>query len=138
MVADGFRRIDVEEMDIEELYALLYMNADIKKLLRELLTLIDEYSKAIKESRKRYTKLRAPPVKAYKANKGDEVDELLAKWINQHGCAIKITRLGGGFYMFGTKKIYAKIMNGRLVIRVGGGYMSIDEFMKYHGVQEMQ
>ena len=40
--------------------------------------------------------------------------------------------------MFGTKKIYAKIMNGRLVIRVGGGYMSIDEFMKYHGVQEMQ
>ena len=48
------------------------------------------------------------------------------------------TRLGGGFYMFGTKKIYAKIMNGRLVIRVGGGYMSIDEFMKYHGVQEMQ
>ena len=68
-------------MDIE-LYALLYMNADIKKLLRELLTLIDEYSKAIKESRKRYAKLRAPPVKAYKANKGDEVDELLAKWIN--------------------------------------------------------
>lgn len=40
--------------------------------------------------------------------------------------------------MFGSKKIYAKIMNGKLVIRVGGGYMSIDEFMKHYGLQEMQ
>jgi len=35
--------------------------------------------------------------------------------------------------MFGSKKIYAKIINGKLVIRVGGGYMSIDEFMFYYG-----
>jgi len=40
--------------------------------------------------------------------------------------------------MFGSKKIYAKIMNGKLVIRVGGGYMSIDEFMKHYGMQDMQ
>ena len=39
--------------------------------------------------------------------------------------------------MFGTKKIYAKIINGKLVIRVGGGYMSIDEFMFYYGAQEL-
>jgi len=63
---------------------------------------------------------------------------MLADWINQHGCLIQIKRLGKGFYMFGTKKIYAKIMNGKLVIRVGGGYMSIDEFMKHYGMQEMQ
>ena len=41
--------------------------------------------------------------------------------------------MGAGYYMFGTKKIYAKIINGKLVIRVGGGYMSIDEFMFYYG-----
>jgi len=51
-----------------------------------------------------------------------------------HGCTIWFERLGGGFYMFGSKKIYAKIMNGKLVIWVGGGYMSIDEFMKHYGL----
>ena len=38
--------------------------------------------------------------------------------------------------MFGEKKIFAKIINGKLVIRVGGGYMNIDEFMKHYGMQE--
>lgn len=37
--------------------------------------------------------------------------------------------MGGGYYMFGTKKIYAKILNNKLVIRVGGGYMAIGEFV---------
>ena len=39
--------------------------------------------------------------------------------------------------MFGTKKIYAKIMNGKLVIRVGGGYMNIEEFIKTYADQEL-
>ena len=39
--------------------------------------------------------------------------------------------------MFGSKKIFAKIINGNLLIRVGGGYMSIDEFMFYYGAQEL-
>ena len=48
-----------------------------------------------------------------------------------------ITRLGGGFYMFGTKKIYAKIMNNKLVVRVGGGFMGIDEFIHSYGESEL-
>ena len=48
-----------------------------------------------------------------------------------------ITRLGGGFYMFGTKKIYCKIMNGRLVVRVGGGYMDIQEFINTYADSEI-
>ena len=44
-----------------------------------------------------------------------------------------ISRMGNGFYMFGTKKIFAKIINGNLLIRVGGGYMGIEEFMFYYG-----
>ncbi len=32
--------------------------------------------------------------------------------------------------MWGTKKFFAKIMNNRLIIRVGGGFMNIDEFIK--------
>lgn len=31
--------------------------------------------------------------------------------------------------MFGSKKIFCKIINGKLVVRVGGGYMGIEEFI---------
>jgi hypothetical protein len=31
--------------------------------------------------------------------------------------------------MFGSRKVFAKIMNDKLVIRVGGGFMLIDEFL---------
>ena len=39
--------------------------------------------------------------------------------------------------MFGTKQILAKIINGKLVIRVGGGYMSADEFIEQYGPMEI-
>ena len=38
--------------------------------------------------------------------------------------------------MFGSKKIFAKIMNDKLVIRVGGGFMLIDEFLATYAQQE--
>jgi hypothetical protein len=74
---------------------------------------------------------------AYQAIKGDIVDEMLARYINQTGVQLPITRIGGGFYMFGTKKIYAKIMNNKLVVRVGGGFMGIDEFINTYGESEL-
>jgi len=33
-------------------------------------------------------------------------------------------------YMYGSKKIFAKIMNDKLVIRLNGGFMLIEEFLK--------
>jgi len=39
--------------------------------------------------------------------------------------------------MYGSKKIFAKINNGKLIIRVGGGYMLIDEFLANYAEQEM-
>ena len=39
--------------------------------------------------------------------------------------------------MFGTRKVFAKIMNDKLVVRVGGGFMLIDEFLPTYGQQEL-
>ena len=39
--------------------------------------------------------------------------------------------------MFGTRKVIAKIMNDKLVVRVGGGFMLIDEFLPTYGQQEL-
>lgn len=72
---------------------------------------------------------------SYKAKRGDLIDEMLAKYIQN--CPVPVKRLGGGFYLFGTRKIYAKIMNGKLVIRVGGGYMVIEKFIETYAEQEL-
>jgi len=69
----------------------------------------------------------------YVAIKGDKVDEKMAVYINNFDMDIPIQRLGDGQYMFGSRKIFAKIMNDKLVIRVGGGYMLIDEFLPTYG-----
>lgn len=74
----------------------------------------------------------------YNAIKGDLVDELLAKYINLTSCPVPIKRLGNGYYLFGTKKIFAKIMNGKLVIRVGGGFMVIEEFIAAYAESELK
>jgi len=69
------------------------------------------------------------PAKLFTGKRGDMLDELLGNYINETGCPVPIQRLGNGFYMFGTRKIFAKVLNGRLVIRVGGGFMVIEEFI---------
>ena len=74
---------------------------------------------------------------AYSAIKGDLVDEMLARYINQCGVQLPITRLGNGFYMFGTRRIFAKISNNKLIVRVGGGFTSIDEFITQYGEGEL-
>jgi Growth-Arrest-Specific Protein 2 Domain len=38
-------------------------------------------------------------------------------------------REGEGVYMFGTKRVYIRVENNKIVVRVGGGYLSIDEFI---------
>lgn len=70
------------------------------------------------------------PRKQYIPVKGDLVDEMMAKFINECPFYIPVERLAEGHYMIGNKKVYAKIMNGKLIIRVGGGYMLIDEFLQ--------
>ena len=61
--------------------------------------------------------------------RGDKVDEKIADFINGYELDIPLTRQGEGMYHFGQRKIFAKIMNEKLVIRVGGGYMLMSEFL---------
>lgn len=81
-----------------------------------------------------------PPKKLnwYRPIKGDLIDELIAKHFNALSRPMPIKRLGDGFYIFGSRKIYVKLLAGRLVVRVGGGFMSINEFMEQYAEMEMQ
>ena len=44
-------------------------------------------------------------------------------------CKVPLKPLGKGYYMFGTRKIFAKEQNGMIVVRVGGGYLVLNEFI---------
>ena len=72
----------------------------------------------------------------YRAIKGDSVDEMLANVLNIKNCEIPISRIGDGWYMFGSKKIYAKIMNNKLVCRVGGGFSNMEDYIREYAESE--
>lgn len=76
-------------------------------------------------------------IKLYKPVRGDVVDEMFAGYLNKAKLDIEVQRISASNYMFGTKKILAKIINGRLVIRVGGGYMNAEQFIEQYGKIEM-
>ena len=66
----------------------------------------------------------------------DAVDKMLEKFIRESNITVPIKRLFLKQYLFGTKMIHAKIRNGKLQVRVGGGYMSIGEFVDKHSSLE--
>ena len=47
-------------------------------------------------------------------------------------------RLQPGIYSFGSKKVCIKVENGKIIIRVGGGYMFIDEFLDKYTTNELE
>ena len=73
----------------------------------------------------------------------DEVDIKLAEYINNYADRSKLKimfmRESQGVYAFGTKlvKIYIE-KGGRIVIRVGGGYANIDEFLEQFTPKELE
>jgi len=47
-------------------------------------------------------------------------------------------RLSPGIYSFGSKKVCIKVDNGKINIRVGGGYLRIDEFLEKYTTVELE
>lgn len=104
-----------------------YIIEGLEKTLGEKAPILTDGDRA----RRQYTE-------KYKAVLGDVVDELLAKYINAMEINVPIRRLGDGFYLFGTRKIYAKVLNNKLVVRVGGGYMNFGEFIDSYAMIELK
>lgn len=70
---------------------------------------------------------------------GDPVDSALADYINTLDCplTVPITREEEGIYIFGTKRIFVKLEQGKIIIRVGGGFMQINEFIDVYTSNEV-
>jgi len=65
--------------------------------------------------------------------KDDPVDKRLAEFINNYPerqkLKIMFMRESEGVYQFGTKRVAVRVDKDKINIRVGGGYLSIDEFL---------
>lgn len=65
--------------------------------------------------------------------KTDNVDHKLAEFLNNYPernkLRIMFLRESDGVYRFGTKRVAIKCENNQIKIRVGGGYLSIEEFI---------
>lgn len=73
----------------------------------------------------------------YKAIANDDIDQEFAKFINKSNLPFEVKRLGKNEYLFGSKKIIAKMVNGRLLIRVGGGFMYVEQFIQQYAKIEI-
>jgi hypothetical protein len=67
----------------------------------------------------------------------DVVDKMLEKFVQTHKVKIPINRIDPSKYLFGTKIISAQIINGILMVRVGGGFMTMEEFVDKHTDKEI-
>ena len=72
-------------------------------------------------------------VAIYVPNQDDPVDVKIADYINNYPDRTKLKimfmRESTGVYAFGTKRINVEVQQDRIKVRVGGGYLSIDEFI---------
>jgi hypothetical protein len=81
-------------------------------------------------------------VAVYIPVKEDSVDKRLADYINNYPDRSKLKimfmRESEGIYLFGTRKIYVRVEKNKIIIRVGGGYLTIDEFLDIYTPVELE
>jgi predicted RND superfamily exporter protein len=74
--------------------------------------------------------------------KDDPIDKRLAEFINNYPerqrLKIMFMRESEGVYQFGTKRIAVRVEKDKINIRVGGGYLSIDEFLDQYTPTELE
>ena len=80
----------------------------------------------------------------YIGHRRDKIDMQLAKWVNHKfpekgRMKIMFLRESEGVYYFGQRRVHVKIERGdQIFVRVGGGYMHIDEFINTYTDSEVE
>ena len=76
----------------------------------------------------------------YQPINDDPVDQALATYVNARNdvLAVPFNREDFEIYTFGTKRVFVKIEKGKVIVRVGGGFMQIDEFIEIYTPIELE
>lgn len=74
--------------------------------------------------------------------KDSDVDTQLAEYINNYPdrkkLKIMFMRESEGVYEFGSRRVMVKCEKGKILIKVGGGFLSIDEFLDQYTPTELE
>lgn len=114
-----------------------------KKELREMTIKFNEADEKLSQATERIAELMKAVEELvtqqhiYIGHKRDMIDLNLANYLNlypeKEKRKILFLRESEGVYQFGQKKVYVKVESGnRIKVRVGGGYMSIDDFLELY------
>lgn len=78
----------------------------------------------------------------YQPVKDDPIDKKLGEYINNAPSVIRskmdFVRESEGIYKYGKKRVFMKIEGDSVIIRVGGGYLTIEEFIDQYCSSENQ
>ena len=85
------------------------------------------------ETLKHYVMDLKSRIAVYIPVKGDGIDQKLAEYINNYPdrqkLKIMFMRESSGVYEFGSKRVRVEVQREKITIKVGGGFLSIDEFL---------
>jgi len=73
----------------------------------------------------------------------DVIDSAVADFVNTRTTELPFTREDHGVYVFGSKRVFVKLEQGRIIskdylVRVGGGFMKIEDFLEVYTSQEIE
>jgi hypothetical protein len=129
--------LKAQQTSLDLLKALKQVEFENEELLHE----IENLNLEIQSLRQYIIDLKSR-IAVYIPVKSDSIDKRLAEYINnfpdRQKLKIMFMRESEGVYQFGTKRIAVRVDKDRINIRVGGGYLSIDEFLDQYTPVELE
>ena len=108
------------------------MQLELLKQMKEYEAEADNANAEIEQLRQYIIDLKSR-IAVYIPVKNDVIDKKLAEYINNYPdrqkLKIMFMRETEGVYQFGTKRVYVRCVRDKIEIKVGGGYLSLDEFL---------
>jgi chromosome segregation ATPase len=125
----------------DKFYEAKKTSLDLLKCVKDSEAEIDQLKDEI-EMLKAYIIDLKSRIAVYIPVKGDAIDKKMAEYINNYPdrqkLKIMFMRESEGVYQFGTKRIGVKVAKDKIEIRVGGGFLSIDEFLDQYTPAELE
>lgn len=125
----------------EKFYNSQTTQLDMLKQLKDTEHDIDEKEGQIETLQQYIIDLKSR-IAVYIPVKGDAIDKKLAEYINNYPdrqkLKIMFLRETEGVYQFGTKRVLVKCEKDSIKIRVGGGFLSLDEFLDQYTPAELE
>ena len=127
-----------KEQQVENLKLVTYMDGLEKRMFeankRSLETLKQMRDQEVENTNlKSYIIELKAKVAVYVPVKSDPVDLKVAEYFNNYPernmLKLMFLRESNGVYQFGSKRVSVRVEKDKILIRVGGGYLSIDEFI---------